>query len=228
MRHPENGHFQDMNACVQGLERSFYRYCASESIELIAADTPSKRSPPRKHAEVERYISEMTASLLTTRFEIIPTPWALHPDSGVDELMEEDDDVLVDSSQGEGAAPVIPEEPIDEDGQPEEELEESSHPDQVFHNTVKAKARDALNMLSTGSIEIDERTGTLCVLCGSDQHSFPICNTDSPALRQGLAWFKIMEEAIEFYPKQLILESSQTHGPHQQRQAQASGSMDVD
>ena len=66
----------------------------------------------------EGYISEMTASFLTTRFEIIPTPWALHPDSGVDELMEEDDDVLVDSSQGEGAAPVIPEEPIDEDGQP--------------------------------------------------------------------------------------------------------------
>ena len=28
--------------------------------------------------------------------------------------MEEDDDVLVDSSQGVGAAPVIPEEPIDE------------------------------------------------------------------------------------------------------------------
>ena len=53
MRHPEKfnnwGTFQDMNACIHGLERSFYRYCASESIELITADTPRKRSPPRKN-----------------------------------------------------------------------------------------------------------------------------------------------------------------------------------
>ena len=52
MRHPEKfsswGTYQDMNACIQGLEMSFYRYCASESVELITAETPRKRSPPKK------------------------------------------------------------------------------------------------------------------------------------------------------------------------------------
>ena len=79
-------------------------------------------------------------------------------------------DIMVDSSQGVGAASLIFEETIDEGGQPEEELEEPSHPDQEFHNAVKAKV-DALNMLATGSIEIGERIGALCVLCGTDHHS---------------------------------------------------------
>ncbi|CAE7217888.1 Psmd10, partial [Symbiodinium microadriaticum] len=76
--------------------------------------------------------------------------------------------------RGVGAASLIFEETIDEGGQPEEELEEPSHPDQEFHNAVKAKV-DALNML-------------------------------------GLAWFNIMEEAIDFYPNQPILDSSQSQG----------------
>ena len=71
---------------------------------------------------------------------------------------------------------------------------------------------DALNMLATGSIEIGERAGALCVISGSDQHSFQNCNIGSPALQQGLAWFKIMEQAIEFYPKQPIPDASQMHG----------------
>ena len=44
----------------------------------------------RKTAEVESYISEMTASFPTTRFEVTPAPRStLQPDSGVDERMEE-------------------------------------------------------------------------------------------------------------------------------------------
>ena len=101
------------------------------------------------------------ASFRTTRFEVIPTPRTLHPDSRVDERMEEDDDdVLVDSFQGVGATPVIPEEPIDEGGLPQKELQELSHPGQELHNAAKAKATEALHMLSTGSVEIGERTGT--------------------------------------------------------------------
>ncbi|OLQ01870.1 hypothetical protein AK812_SmicGene15325 [Symbiodinium microadriaticum] len=137
-----------------------------------------------------RYISEMTASFPTPRFEAIPTSRILHPDSGVDERMEEDDDIQVDSSQGVGAAP---EEAIDERRQPEQDLKEPSHPDQEFHNAVKAKAMDAFNMLATGSIEVGERTGPF-VSFGSDQHSVRNCDTGSPSLRQGLAWFTIMEE----------------------------------
>ena len=113
--------------------------------------------------------------------------------------MDADDDVLLDSSQGVGAAPVIPQEPIDERGQAEEELEEPSQPDREFDDAVKAKATDALNMLTSGSIEIGERTSAFLVPCGSDQHSLRNCNTGSPALQQGLAWFRIMEEAVEFY-----------------------------
>ena len=74
MRHPEKfdnlGTFHDMNACIQGLECSVYRNCASESIELMSADSPRKRSPPRRIAEIERYSSEMAASSPTTRFLI--------------------------------------------------------------------------------------------------------------------------------------------------------------
>ena len=53
---------------------------------------------------------------------------------------------------------MIPQEPIDERGQPEEELEEPSQPDREFDDAVKAKATDALNMLTSGSIEVGERT----------------------------------------------------------------------
>ncbi|OLP81340.1 hypothetical protein AK812_SmicGene38133 [Symbiodinium microadriaticum] len=62
MRHPEKfdnlGTFHDMNACIQGLECSVYRNCASESIELMSADSPRKRSPPRRIAEIERSTSQ--------------------------------------------------------------------------------------------------------------------------------------------------------------------------
>ena len=68
-------------------------------------------------------------------------------------------------------------------GQPEEELEEPSHPDQEFHNAVKTKAMAALNMLAR-SIQIGECTGTVCVFCGGDRHSFRNCDTNFPSLRQ--------------------------------------------
>ncbi|OLP83789.1 hypothetical protein AK812_SmicGene35402 [Symbiodinium microadriaticum] len=60
LRHPEKfnnwGTFQDMNACIHGLERSFYRYCASESIELITADTPSQTAQIHPDGLVSRTV----------------------------------------------------------------------------------------------------------------------------------------------------------------------------
>ena len=47
-----------LNACIRGLERSFYRYAVSESIESITAPSPRKRSQPKKNPEVDPYISE--------------------------------------------------------------------------------------------------------------------------------------------------------------------------
>ena len=81
--------------------------------------------------------------------------------------MEEDDDALVDSSHGVGAAPDISEETIDEGGLPEKELDEPSHPDQAFHNAVKAKAKHALNMLyAAGNDGGDPVGGVGCATSG--------------------------------------------------------------
>ena len=42
------GGSEGANACVRGLERSLWRYAAAEAIELITAETPRKRSAPRR------------------------------------------------------------------------------------------------------------------------------------------------------------------------------------
>ena len=39
---------EEANACVRGIERSVWRYAAAEAIELLTADQPRKRSPPRR------------------------------------------------------------------------------------------------------------------------------------------------------------------------------------
>ena len=54
------GGSEGANACARGLERSIWRYAAAEAIELITAETPRKRSPPRRGEEIINFISTMT------------------------------------------------------------------------------------------------------------------------------------------------------------------------
>ena len=51
------------NACVRGIERSIWRYAAAEAIELLTADQPRRRSPPRRDEDVENYLRSMTQGL---------------------------------------------------------------------------------------------------------------------------------------------------------------------
>ncbi|CAE7885793.1 unnamed protein product, partial [Symbiodinium microadriaticum] len=67
--------------------------------------------------------------------------------------MEEDEEGLVDTSNGVGSATVMLEETSGDGEQPEEEVAAPLDPDQAFRNAMKAKAMDALLMLSAGSIE---------------------------------------------------------------------------
>ena len=83
--------------------------------------------------------------------------------------MEEDEEGLVDTSNGVGSATVMLEETSGDGEQPEEEVAAPLDPDQAFRNAMKAKAMDALLMLSAGSIEVGKRTRTL--LCSLRKRS---------------------------------------------------------
>ena len=61
---------EDANACVRGIERSVWRYAAAEAIELLTADQPRKRSPPRRDETIEAYIRGLTHGLNVT-FEAV-------------------------------------------------------------------------------------------------------------------------------------------------------------
>ena len=67
MRYPPHfpnwGGLEGANACVRGLERSFWRYASAEAIELITADAPRKRTPPKRDEEIVSFINAMTQGL---------------------------------------------------------------------------------------------------------------------------------------------------------------------
>eukprot|EP00439_Symbiodinium_sp_Y106_P059836 s2485_g8.t1 len=58
------------NACVRGIERSVWRYAAAEAIELLTAEQPRKRSPPRRDEIIEGYIRNLTQGL-DVKFEAV-------------------------------------------------------------------------------------------------------------------------------------------------------------
>ena len=84
--------------------------------------------------------------------------------SGVDARAEEEDDINIDSSHGVEVAPIVIEDDVTETEQPNEETMDVPPPDPQINDAVKARAMDARILLNSGSTEVGERTGAICVL----------------------------------------------------------------
>ena len=57
---PNWGGPETTNACIRGIERSFWVYANIENIKLVTAPTPRHRNPPKREAEICGFIAEMT------------------------------------------------------------------------------------------------------------------------------------------------------------------------
>ena len=124
----------------------------------------SARSTPRRNAEINQYIADTVDVPTRLRFEATPTPRDLQPVSGVDARAEEEDDINIGSSQGVEVAPIVIEDDVTETEQPNEETMDVPPPDPQINDAVKARAMDVRILLNSGSTEVGERTGAICVL----------------------------------------------------------------
>ena len=88
---------------------------------------------------------EMMEYTTKVRVEAKPTPHALQPVSGAVAEEREDDDINIDSSKGIEVPPIIADDQVMEEAQPDqEEMEPAADID--FNDEVKARAWDALNL----------------------------------------------------------------------------------
>ena len=141
------------------MERSIWRYAVAEAIELITADQPRKRSPPRRDEEVENYINSMTQGL-PVEFEAVV--------DGDRELPQ----VRGNQPTGEvSTAPPMPEETAEsEDVQPDEE-DETTDPHHELHQLAKTQVLEFLDRLEDGTVMVGDRELTYCVACGDPRHT---------------------------------------------------------
>ena len=165
MRYPPHfpnwGGLEGANACVRGLERSFWRYASAEAIELITADAPRKRTPPKRDEEIVSFINAMTQGL-SIEYQAILDGDVYQPGSGgIDETTGEP----VDAPREEVAtAPPMPSTEMDADDQPEEENDETIDPNHDLHVAARERAVNSLENLADGTFEIDNRVLSTYVL----------------------------------------------------------------
>ena len=169
------------NACVRGLERSIWRYAAAEAIELLTADQPRRRSPPRRDEDVENYIRSMTQGLAVV-FEAVVDGDREFPQQPTGEV---------------STAPPMPEESAgSENVQPEEE-DEAADLNHGLRQAILEQVSDMVGLLETGKITVGTRELTFCVACGSSRHTLRDCHTEfTPILRS----LQHMWLAIQNYP----------------------------
>ena len=173
---------EEANACVRGIERSVWRYAAAEAIELLTADQPRKRSPPRRDETIEAYIRSLTHGLNVTFEAVVDSDRENRYGQPTEEV---------------SAAPPMPDETVvGESGQPEEEIEDESLHTAIMEG-IRAQVGDVVNFLETGKVKLGDREHTFCVACGSSRHSLRDCNTEFAPVLENLhhVWW-----AIQRYP----------------------------
>ena len=170
------------NACVRGIERSVWRYAAAEAIELLTADQPRKRSPPRRDETIEGYIRGLTHGLDVTFEAVVDGDRETRYGQPTEEV---------------SAAPPMPDETATgENGQPEEE-DEAEILNAAILEGIRAQVGDMVNFLETGKVKLGDRQHTFCVACGSSRHTLRDCNTEFTPILESL---QHMWWAIQQYP----------------------------
>ena len=170
------------NACVRGIERSVWRYAAAEAIELLTAEHPRKRSPPRRDETIEGYIRILIHGL-DVKFEVV--------------VDGEREARYGQSTEEVSAAPPMPEEiATGESGQPEEE-DEAEVLNAAIREGIQAQVSDMVNFLEHGRVQLGDREHTFCVACGSSRHTLRECNIEYTPI---LAILQHIWMAIQQYP----------------------------
>ena len=138
------------------------RYAAAEAIELLTAEQPRKRSPPRRD-EIIGYIRNLTQGL-DVKFEA---------------AVDGDREIRYGQSTEEvSAAPPMPEETAaDENAQPEEE-DEAEILNAGIRQGIMEQVGDMVNFLERGRIQLGDREHAFCVACGSSRHTLRECHTE--------------------------------------------------
>eukprot|EP00439_Symbiodinium_sp_Y106_P063081 s3243_g9.t1 len=122
------------------------RYAAAEAIELLTAEQPRKRSPPRRD-EIIGYIRNLTQGL-DVKFEAV---------------VDGDREIRYGQSTEEvSAAPPMPEETAaDENAQPEEE-DEAEILNAGIRQGIMEQVGDMVNFLERGRIQLGDREHAFC------------------------------------------------------------------
>eukprot|EP00439_Symbiodinium_sp_Y106_P076203 s920_g15.t1 len=142
------GGSEGASACVRGLDRSIWRYAAAEVIELITAESPRKRSPPRRDGEIVNFLNSMTEGL-SVEFEAVVDGDSYRPGVGSN-----------DEPAEVATAPPMPDETAEaESGQPEAE-DDSSDPNHEIHMKAKEQVMSNLEDLADGTVRIGDRVLT--------------------------------------------------------------------
>ena len=200
-RHPQHfpnwGGPNTTNACIRGIERSFWVYANVENIKLVTAPTPRNRNPPKREAEICRFIEEMT-DVLNPDFLAIMDTDALQPVSG--EVADGSGDVVDEAISGAEVAPPVPDHAeVYEDvpGEPAgTDLGE-------MQKKLKARVVENLTMLQSGTADVENnRMLTFCVACGDSRHTVTECeNLElASAATKGL---EVMLHAMLEYPNNI-------------------------
>ena len=199
---------------MRGIERSIWRYAAVEAIELLTAEQPRKRSPPRRDEDIENYIRNLTQGL-DVKFEAV---------------VEGDREIRYGQATGEvSTAPPMPEETMaGESVQPEEE-DEAEILNQGIRQAILEQVCDMVGFLENGRLTLDNRKLTFCVACGSSRHVLRNCHTNYQPILTSLQHMWLV---IQHYPNshRITVQRAEDGTPTNvsQRPSEADVPMDVE
>ncbi|CAE7480865.1 unnamed protein product [Symbiodinium sp. CCMP2456] len=211
------------------VQRCFHLYSAKESIKLVAARQPKKRKPPTGDERVEKDVEKIIAIIRDEpRFIAVPSAAIdrrLLGRVGMDEEQEHVDEVHYDFAQGVDAA-TLPQEDVRMDHEEPEGDADNVEDDAL--RIARARAWDATRVLMHGSFEVNtDNPQNLCVLCGSSDHGFRNCDSNSEMKRVIFQAFEAMSKAITSFPPVLSLQETTEGRTDREGQASAAA-MDVD
>ncbi|CAE7948322.1 unnamed protein product [Symbiodinium sp. KB8] len=184
------------NACLRGIERSFWVYANAQDIKLVTASFPRRRNAPKTQQEILDLISRMT-DMLCPDFKAIMDSDVLPPVSGeVTNVSGQADNEVIDGAE---VAPPVPEYVEEQDVADAEEVPSDL---EAMHQKLKARIVENLTTLQSGQADMEgNRVLTFCVACGDPRHCVTECPNDpdnAAAVTKGL---EIMVHARLEYPK---------------------------
>ncbi|CAE7428543.1 tkt, partial [Symbiodinium sp. CCMP2592] len=143
-----------------------------------------------RDALIEEYINGLTTGLFVT-YEA-----------------EADEDFFTTSAPSDGqqeevgATPPMPP-PTREGQQPEEETEVTRDPVSELHEAVKSRLYAHLEELRGGQIQVNARTLTICVNCGSALHTIEECDIHQERRDTLMSLLNHMRAVVHVYPMQV-------------------------